>query len=157
MSLFPIITKAFDDDFFGMPMTPLYPPMPLMRTLEPNRDSTLRHSSPCYEIHEDDKKFQFSVEVPGVKPEDMTVQVEQDGRVLRLAGGRKIKRGDEVVETHFEKSFRLDREVDASKITANLADGIIVVTAPKDVTKKDDVMKIPITRNPVEAIQNTAA
>jgi HSP20 family protein len=147
MSLIPIINKVLDDEFFGMPSRPLYPPMPLMRSLDSNANATLRHSSPCYEIHEDDTKFQFSIDVPGVKPEDMTVQVEQNGRVLHLAGGRKIKRGDEVIETRFEKSFSLGKNIDASKITANLADGVMVVTAPKDVSK-DQVVKIAITQNP---------
>jgi HSP20 family molecular chaperone IbpA len=149
MSLIPFIDKVFDDDFFGMTMRPSYRPMPLMRNLETNADAILRQSSPCFEIHEDDTKFQLSVEVPGVKVEDMTVQVEQNGRVLRLSGGRKIKKGDEVTETHFEKSFRLHRNIDASKITANLADGILIVTAPKG--EATTTVNIPVSHEPIEA------
>lgn len=149
MSLIPFMDKMFDDDFFGMTMRPSYRPMPLMRNLETNADAILRQSSPCFEIHEDDTKFQLSVEVPGVKVEDMSVQVEQNGRVLRLSGGRKIKKDDEVTETHFEKSFRLHSNIDANKITANLADGILVVTAPKGEVKT--TVSIPISHEPVEA------
>ncbi len=55
--------------------------------------------------------------------------------MLHLSGGRKIQRGDEVIETCFEKSFRLGRNIDASKITANMSDGVMIVTAPKDLSK----------------------
>jgi HSP20 family protein len=123
--------------------------MPLMRSLDSNTNATLRHSSPCYEVHEDDTKFQFSLDVPGVKPEDITVQVEQNGSALHLSGGRKIQRGDEVIETRFEKRFRLGRNIDASKITANLSDGVMIVTAPKDLSK-EQVVKISVTQNPHE-------
>lgn len=91
------------------------------------------------------------MDVPGLKPEDMTVQIEQNGRVLRLSGGRKVKKENEVMETRFEKSFTLGKEIDTSKITANLANGIMVVTAPKDPSKKEKVVKIPITHEPTEA------
>jgi HSP20 family protein len=146
MSLIPIINNMFDDEFFTSPMRPLYAPMPLMRSLESNANATLRQSSPCYEIHEDDAKFQLSVEVPGVKAEDITIQIEQNGRLMRVAGDRKVKKGDEVTETHFEKSFSLGKTIDANKVTANLADGILVVTAPKDEAKAP--VKVAITQNP---------
>ena len=150
MSLIPLINKTLEDDFFGMPMRPMLSPMPLMRSsLDPN--GTLRHSSPGYEIHEDETKFELLMDVPGLKSEDMTVQIEQNGRVLCLSGGCKVKKGNEVMETRFVKSFSLGKEIDASKITANLANGIMVVTAPKDPSRKEKVVKIPITHEPIEA------
>lgn len=149
MSLIPLINKTLDEDFFGMPTRPLYSPMPLMRSLD--SDAILRHSSPGYEIHEDESKFELSMDVPGLKPEDMTVQIEQNGRVLRLSGGRKVEKENEVMETRFEKSFTLGKEIDTSKITANLANGIMVITAPKDPSKKEKVVKVPITHEPIEA------
>ena len=106
--------------------------------------------SPCYEIHEDDAMLQFSVQVPGVKAQDMTVEViEHEECELRVAGGRKTKKGGGSMEEHFEKTFKLDLNVDTTKITANLADGIIVITAPKVVATDNDVKQIPITQSGV--------
>jgi len=106
--------------------------------------------SPCYEIHEDDTMLQFSVQVPGVKAQDMTVEVvEHEECELRVAGGRKTKKGGGIMEEHFEKSFKLDLYVDTTKITANLADGIIVITAPKFVASDNNVVQIPITQSGV--------
>lgn len=157
MSLIPVFSEMFDDELFGTPICPLYPPMPLMRRLESTANSTLRLSSPCYEIHEDETKFQLSVKVPGVKLEDMAIEVEQSDRILRLAGGRKVEKENEVIETRFEKSFRLPSNIDTSNIQANLADGILIVTAHKDAAKKDDPVNIPITYNKVGRINNPAA
>ena len=106
----------------------------------------LRRSSPGYEIHEDDNKFQLSIDVPGVKAADMKVQVEQGGRLLHLTGGRRVqKEGGSVTETRFDERFTLAENVDATKITANLADGVLVVTAPKKVIEPT---KIVITEGP---------
>ncbi len=147
MSLIPIVNNMFDDEFFGLPLRPLYAPMPLMRNagLSTN-NTTLRRSSPCYEIHEDDAKFQLSIEVPGVKAEDISIQVEQEGRVMRVCGDRKMTKGEEVTTTHFEKSFKLGKSIDANKVSANLADGILIVTALKDEEKAP--VKVAITQNP---------
>jgi HSP20 family protein len=147
MSLIPIVNNVLNDEFFGFPMRPLYAPMPLMRNSDSSTtNATLRRSSPCYEIHEDDTKFQLSIEVPGVKAEDINIQVEQEGRLMRVSGDRKMKKGDEVTTTHFEKSFKLGKTIDANKVSANLADGILVVTALKDEDKAP--VKVAITQNP---------
>jgi class 3 adenylate cyclase/sensor domain CHASE-containing protein len=73
---------------------------------------------------------------------------EYIGRVIPISKGRKVKKGDEVMETRFEKIFSLGRDIDSSKITANLADGIMAVTSTNDVSKNETV-KIPVSRNPV--------
>jgi len=140
------VVGFFSDPFFSDPF--FASPMPLLQNVE--RDlHTLRHSSPCYEITENDKQFQLSVDVPGLKAEDMTVQVEQGGKVLRLKGEKKKTEGNTVSRTSFEKSFTLGANVDRNKITANLADGVIVVTVPKE-TKQEMVQNIPITYAPTE-------
>jgi len=137
--------RGFDDFFSVSPFASGTNFSPFLTNLESHADAVLRRSSPCYEITEDDDKFRLAVDVPGVKASDMTVQLEHGGRVLRLWGGRKVERAGQVTETRFEKSFTIDQTVDASKITANLADGVLIVTAPKNPVQTD-VLKIPITQ-----------
>jgi HSP20 family protein len=120
------------DPFFNDPFFTDIVPMPVLN-IERDPFMVLRRSSPGYEIHEDDSKFQLSIDVPGVKAADMKVDLEQGGRLLHLSGGRKIEKEGSVTETRFDKRFTLAENVDASKITANLADGVLVVSAPKKV------------------------
>lgn len=146
------------DDFLS---TPLFMDQQVTVPIIPNYErqgganSVLRRSSPCYEVTEDEKQFQLAVDVPGVKAGDLNIQLEQGGRVLRLSGGRKVRSSDgkSVHESKFEKSFTMDRSIDSSQISANLADGVLVITAPKH-TKQDEVQKIVVTEYPHKAVEN---
>ena len=108
----------------------------------------LRRSSPCYEITENDKQFQLAIDVPGVKLSDIYIEIEQN-HCLHISGGRQVKKTDKdgnisTSESKFEKRFVIDENVDTSKTTATLQDGVLTVTAPK-VIKEAMVHKIPIT------------
>lgn len=137
---------GFDDEFFDpVPSTLLgIPP-----TLTPFKTDTMRHSSPRYEVTENDKQFRLSVDVPGVKPEDMSIELEHDGRVLHLTGGRKMKTEKSFEEYKFEKRFTLGKDLDTSKITAHLADGVLCLTAPKK-------EKLPPTKQTISITQGEA-
>lgn len=102
-------------------------------------------TSPGYEIHEADGNYQIAVDVPGVKKDDITVNVEEDGRVLRVTGGRKVVREGKTSETKFEKRFTIGNNVDIEKISANLSDGVLTLTAPKKEEEKPKTRTIMIT------------
>jgi len=142
------------DDFLSTPLFIDEVTVPIIANVERQANSVLRKSSPCYEVTEDEHQFQLAVDVPGVKAGDLNIQLEQGGRVLRLSGGRKIRSADgkSLSESKFEKSFTIDRSIDCNKITANLADGVLVISAPKD-TKRDEVQKILVTENPHKAVE----
>jgi HSP20 family protein len=135
-SLFP--REFFDDPFedFLMPVVPIQN--------RPHGLSVLR-TSPGYEIHEADGNYQIAVDVPGVKKDDITVNVEEDGRVLRVTGGRKVVREGKTSETKFEKRFTIGNNVDIEKISANLSDGVLTLTAPKKEEEKPKTRTIMIT------------
>ena len=146
------------DDFLSTPFFTNDEPVvtvPIIANFERQANSILRRSSPCYEVTEDEKQFQLAVDVPGVKAADLNLQLEKGGRVLRLSGGRKVRSADgkSFSESKFEKSFTIDRSIDSNKITANLSDGVLVVTAPKDV-QKDEVQKIVVTEHPHKAAES---
>ena len=61
----------------------------------------------------------------------MTVDLLHDGRLSHLSGGCKVEKDDSGTETRVDKRFTFDESVDTSKITANLADGMLVGSAPK--------------------------
>ena len=112
----------------------------------------LRRSSPCYEVTEDDTQFQLAMDVPGVKAQDIDISLENGGRVLRVTGGRKIRQtlADGSItssESKFEKSFTMDRSVDTERISANLSDGVLVISAPKD-PQSNESRKIHIVEGP---------
>jgi HSP20 family protein len=144
---------GFDDLFFPTPFfhrDPIFDPMPVFPDLERLTDSVLVRSSPGYEINETDDNYHIVVDVPGVKAGDMSVQLENDGKVLHISGGRKVVKDNTTTETKFEKRFTIGKNIDTQKVTANLADGVLVLSAPKIEKKETPVTNIAITEGPIE-------
>ena len=92
--------------------------------------------SPKSAVSETDEGFVLRVEVPGLKPDALSIKVE-DG-VLNLAAERNDaapegyeSRWTERVPYRFDRSLKLPEGVDADRIEANLKDGLLTVTLPK--------------------------
>jgi HSP20 family protein len=144
-SLFARPTTGFDDFFSPLLKDPFFNFMPVLRNFERDSNMILSRSSPGYEINEDENKYQIAIDVPGVKAGDLDVELEQEGRVLRLSGGRKLQKGSEITETKFDKRFWIGENIDTSNIAANLSDGVLVVTAQKKPQEEEKAIKIAIT------------
>merc|ERR1712224_852284 len=74
-----------------------------------------------HELVDDDEKFELSIDVPGVKEEDIDVKLE-DG-LLTVQGQRMATSSDsssQFITSKFSKSFSLDKTVDVDQITAEL-------------------------------------
>jgi HSP20 family protein len=95
------------------------------------KDEIMRHTSPRFEVTENDRQFRMAVDVPGIKPENLKIELEDYGRILHVSGERKVKTDTSHEEYLFDKRFKLGRNVDTSQITAHLSDGVLVLSAPK--------------------------
>ena len=92
-------------------------------------------------------EVKISLDVPGVKAEDISVTLEGDGSVLSVTG-RREKQGESGTSytSKFSQSFTMDATVDIEKFSANLKNGVLVITAPKDLKRiENNIRKIPIT------------
>jgi len=92
------------------------------------------------DVTEDDKAFHVKAELPGVKKEDIDVQVE--GNQVSLSAEIKREKEEKNGETllHSERyygrqyrSFTLAQNIDRAKVEAKFADGVLDVTLPKAV------------------------
>ena len=95
---------------------------------------TVMSSCSDLRVHEDNEKYTVSIDVPGIKREDLTIQVEEtkdNGRVLALTGLRKMKQGSSESEVKLERRFSLGDDVDTDQIDANLEYGVLEVTMKK--------------------------
>jgi HSP20 family protein len=99
-------------------------------------------------VTETEDAFQLFVDLPGVKAADISLQIDEG--VLKISGSRKFGGGQQQ-SSAFVKSFSTDEaDVDTSKITANLADGVLAVTFPKRAKPAVVVKTITVTENPHE-------
>jgi HSP20 family protein len=108
--------------------------------------------SPRYELIDSDEKFQLSVDVPGVKVDDIDVSLE-DG-YLTVAGQRMTSDDSSRFTSKFSQTFSLDPAVDVEQFSASLNDGVLVVMAPKDFKRvEESITKIPIMQDTAEGKQ----
>jgi len=124
----------------------------MLDTMPEQKESSIKDDfSPSINTREGEFAYHIEVDLPGVKKEDVSVQVE-DG-VLVVSGERKIK--EEVKEENyykvessfgsFSRSFRLPEEADVENIHAESIDGVLEVVVPKlESAKVDKVKKIEI-------------
>jgi HSP20 family protein len=91
--------------------------------------------APPVDLHETDTQYIVTAEVPGLRHEDVQIQV-QDGR-LTLSGVRRERKACDqfhrVERGHgaFSRSFHLPMPIAESGITADLKDGVLTVVVPK--------------------------
>ena len=97
--------------------------------------STVAGGSPSLNIFKDDDNTLVTVELPGVKKDDLKLEVK--GKTLRLHGERKVNfpEGSSVHRRErssykFDRTIQLTHEVDESKIKAELKDGVLAVLLP---------------------------
>ncbi|MBA0719813.1 hypothetical protein Golax_007464 [Gossypium laxum] len=94
----------------------------------------------------------FKADVPGLKKEEVKVEVEDD-RVLQISGERNIEKEDKNDTWHrverssgkFMRRFRLPENAKMDQIKASMENGVLTVTVPKLEVKKPDVKAIDIS------------
>ena len=115
----------FDDLFKGFWMKPL--PFPAESELKMKID-----------VKEDDKAFTVKAEIPGVKKEDIQVDIDDDHVSLRAEVKREKeeKKDEKVVYSEraygmVSRSFTLPADVDAKGAKAEYKDGVLNLMLPK--------------------------
>ena len=100
----------------------------------PAREPAFR---PAVDIFEDAESITLAAEVPGMKPDDIKVHVENG--VLTLSGERKLEKEEKKDDYHriersygsFSRSFVLPETVDADHVLAEAKDGVLRLRLPK--------------------------
>lgn len=103
---------------------------------------------PPVDIFEEADAIRILAEIPGVKPADVKLAVENN--VLTISGSKQQVAEERAERVHryertygaFERSFTLPATVDASKISAQYEHGILTVTLPK--VEKAKPRQIPV-------------
>lgn len=123
-----------------------------------------------FEVTQDDTEYKVAVHVPDVEAKDIDLQLDHDGRVLRLRGNRVHEDGGMKVQSRFEKAILLSPDVDTAKLAANMSGMIEKKLALDDAKDKkieikieepnialqDDVEKPP-TKLAVESLKDETA
>jgi HSP20 family protein len=94
----------------------------------------------------------FKADVPGLKKEEVKVEVE-DGNVLQISGERNKEQEEKTDTWHrverssgkFMRRFRLPENAKTDQIRASMENGVLTVTVPKEEVKKPEVKPIQIT------------
>ena len=84
-----------------------------------------------FEVEPNEKEYNIKVFVPDVEAKDLHMNLEHEGRVLRLKGERHTEEGGMKVQSRFEKSILLAPDVDVSQLSASLTGDTLTVHAPK--------------------------
>ena len=132
------LNNWFDDNFFNTPVM-----------------AQTTTTAPAFNVKEDNKQYVMEVAVPGLKKDQVNMSIDKDG-YLTLSIENKNEQKDESKKEHYlrrefsytsyRQSYALPDNVDADKIEANVADGVLKVVLPKVEKKeeKEDVKHIEV-------------
>jgi HSP20 family protein len=94
---------------------------------------------PAVDVHESANELRFDVELPGIRPDDIEINV--DNGVLMIRGEKSEERKEDdkegryhIVERSygtFFRSFQLPQGVDESQINADVDQGVLHIRIPK--------------------------
>ncbi len=105
---------------------------------------------PAVDVYEDKEAVVIEIEAPGMKEEDLKVNLENN--TLTISGERKFEKEEKDKNYYrmersygaFTRSFLLPDNVDTQKIKAKYKDGVLKLTLPKKAEAKPQ--NIPIEK-----------
>ncbi|HLI27305.1 MAG TPA: Hsp20/alpha crystallin family protein [Chloroflexota bacterium] len=108
------------------------------------------YSGPLADVEETDDAVIVRAELPGLRPEDFTVEATADRLIIR--GEKREERAEQGRGFHrverrygaFVRSIALPCEVDCDRAEASYRDGVLRVTLPKTPAAKARQIKITV-------------
>lgn len=107
-------------------------------------------------VTNNDKEFNVAIDVPGMKMDDIQITLENDNKVLVVSGLRESKGDGYFFGSKFSQRFSLDATVVIDRLSAHLENEVLIITAPKDLTKSENnnIRRIPITMSSLPSTEN---
>ncbi|QDK36459.1 Hsp20/alpha crystallin family protein [Bdellovibrio sp. NC01] len=104
--------------------------------------------SPSSEITEEENQYLLKVDLPGVKKED--VKVEVSGDTMTIKAERKTEKEEkskkrflsEISYGSYIRSFSLPQSIDEKKVDAKFENGVLQITIPKTETSKSKQISV---------------
>jgi len=97
----------------------------------------LKKWSPRCDVYEGDKEFTFHCELPGMKKEDVHVEINDDLLTISGQSEQTTTSNEHTTRVHerrfgrFQRSFALGRDVKKDDVQAKFENGILEVVVPK--------------------------
>ena len=121
-----------------------------------NRSATPANTGPMTPVadaYEDEDNFEITVELPGIRPDDIDIEFAEGGLNVTAERKRATEPGDE--KKHhvrerafgtFKRRFPIPFQANPDIIQAAFEDGIVIVTVPRPPETKPRVKKIGLKR-----------
>jgi HSP20 family protein len=129
-----------------------------LHPIKGNAHAALNEWSPAADIHETDEALTFTVELPGIAPDQVQVAAEENVLTIRATRSSpdagKIDARFHLIERHdgaFVRRFQLPPNVDASMITAEYANGLLELRVPKAALPQATVIRVKTASDHHEA------
>jgi len=120
-----------------------------LQTVKGNAHTALNEWSPAADIHETEDALTFTVELPGIARDQVQVMAEENVLTIRATrpapDAGKLHARFHLIERHdgaFVRRFQLPPNVDASMITAEYANGLLVLCIPKAALPQATVIQV---------------
>lgn len=102
------------------------------------------------EVTEKEKEYDIRAELPGVKKEDLDIDIDKNYLTIRakkeeeVCEDKKAYKRSEFKYGEFSRSVYLPEDIDMDKIDATLEHGVLKIKVPKMDTTKESVKKITV-------------
>jgi len=98
--------------------------------------------SPSVDLSETDEALQLRMDVPGIKPEEINIEVSGD--TIRISGEHAEEKEEKGKTFHrlerrtgsFARALTLPAAVKENQVSAEVADGVLTITLPKTEVSK---------------------
>ncbi|XP_016464621.1 17.3 kDa class I heat shock protein [Nicotiana tabacum] len=128
---------------------------PLFRSISDQFRSNFPSSSSdttSFDWKETPNAHVFKADVPGLRKEEVKVELEDD-RILQISGERQRELEDKGNTWHrverssgkFVRRFRLPENAKVDQVKANMENGVLTVTVPKENANKPEMKSIDIS------------
>lgn len=98
------------------------------------------------DIREEEDAYILSALVPGLKAEDINIQVHED--IVSIEGEFKEEDAsflmNELPRGAFRRSLQMPTEIDPDKVEARIADGVLTLTLPKAESAKPKRIQVTV-------------
>jgi HSP20 family protein len=131
-------------------LSTLFGRAPVKKSAERQEALRVAEWAPLVDITEDPKEYVIKAELPDLKKEEVTINVQND--VLSISGERKYEKEEHDKKHHrieraygsFLRSFTIPGDADAEHVSAEFKDGLLRVHLPKTERSKPKSIEVSI-------------